>query len=666
MNIPLVSASIVDNSIAATTVQQFYFFDCEDMDCRMWLEEMITSDSLNGQNSSASISEIITETVNEEPSAIDVSAGNTAVVNLVPAVFHSVRINEIVSAVETGEKEWVELYNNSTGVINLKDWFIEEGGGTKTILAGEIEAAGYLVFETKNLNNSGDIIYLKDSTGQIIDQVVYGDWNDGSPVDNFLASGKGESLSLINDSYVINPNITKGAINRYEQLTVVSDPVNEANVIVEKQTTSLPPDIVETEIAVDAGAALPITLDPPIPYQFSDDILINEFLPAPDNSEEWIELYNQGEVDVDLRGWSIDDAVGGSAPYIIAESLVIKSKGYLVLSQSQTKVQLNNSSDEVRLLDPEQRVIDSVSYVGSHVNTSWSKIDTSWRETELISPGVANAERLINEIQTMVVSTETEENNASYKSVTVSEICALDLRTQIKVEAAVTVLPGTFSKNTIYVQDETGGVQVYFESATWPELALGREVIVTGTVSQSLGERRIVIKNDADIFVKQSLALIAPFKINSSLLSPVLVGNLVELEATLFEKDGNTLFMTDDGGGMKVYLKKGAQISSSLFEVNDKLKIVGVLVLNNGEYLLQPRAEADIVKIDSQVPVELSNGEALSAGIVSSDNSGDIFKLLGVATIVLAVINVGLLMLKRVNKRKLKSLWYRFRGFAEN
>jgi len=686
MNAQQTIAAVVDNNISGSNVKQYYFFDCDKTDCQVLFKEiseggtvvpieepadlLVTEVSDSGVASAEEsvIPEIITEVIEVEDSVVvevtDQIETTDTVAPITTYSFQSVRINEIVSAAETGEKEWVELYNPTTESIDLQEWTIEEGSNTKTILTGQIEAKGYLVFETKNLNNSGDLVLLKDATGKVIDQVVYGDWDDGDKTDNWLASDKGESLSLYEGEYVVNPQITKGEINLYDRLEPVVETQTETIVQTEVEVNPQPVETVDPEVVEAPGAATTEISVSTIPYQYSDAIRISEYLPAPAaNSEEWIELYNSGSIDVDLRGWSIDDAEGGSSPYIIPESLIIKSQSYLVLPQSTTKVQLNNSSDEVRLIDPDQKVIDAVSYAATHSDISWSKIDTNWVETELLTPELVNAAVVVDPlaISSVVEESETESEDQVFKGMEVIEAAALDLRTQVMVEAAVTVLPGTFSKNVIYVQDETGGIQVYFDAATWPQLALGQEVVIAGTISQSLGEKRILIKNATDVFVKDTTRAILPFKINTGMLSPALVGSLVELESTLFEKDGSTWFMTDAQGGVKVYLKKGTQISSTLFNVNDKLKITGVLVQNSGEFMIQPRNEQDIVNLSliesGGAGASIEKQETIPPGSTQKN----VLVGLGVGAGVLGTINVFLALKKYIPKRKIRGYWYRLK-----
>ncbi len=79
------------------------------------------------------------------------------------------------------EEEWIKLYNKNSFEVNLADWqVLDKIGNTKSyiILKGEIPPKGFFVFQRTEtgitLNNSGDILELKNPAGEIVDSVSYG------------------------------------------------------------------------------------------------------------------------------------------------------------------------------------------------------------------------------------------------------------------------------------------------------------------------------------------------------------------------------------------------------------------------------------------------------------------------------------------------------------
>jgi len=100
---------------------------------------------------------------------------------------------------------------------------------------------------------------------------------------------------------------------------------------------------------------------------YPHSIYISEFLPNPkgaDEAAEWIELYNDADSAANIGGFFLDDAAGASSPYQIPAGTAIGAKGFLVFNRAQTKIALNNTSDEVRLLYPDKSVAASIKYDG--------------------------------------------------------------------------------------------------------------------------------------------------------------------------------------------------------------------------------------------------------------------------------------------------------------
>ncbi len=109
---------------------------------------------------------------------------------------------------------------------------------------------------------------------------------------------------------------------------------------------------------------------------------INEIMYAPASSEaEWIELHNNSDHDVDLEGWVLHDATS-SRPVISDRSLLIPANSCIVISESSSILDrfpelagmlhimkalpaLNNTGDDIVLLDPGGSETDRVNYRSS-------------------------------------------------------------------------------------------------------------------------------------------------------------------------------------------------------------------------------------------------------------------------------------------------------------
>lgn len=106
------------------------------------------------------------------------------------------------------------------------------------------------------------------------------------------------------------------------------------------------------------------------------DLVLSEFLHLPEEEGdfEFVEVHNRSEKNVELSGWSLEDAVSSA---LIRESLVLRAGRRVVLTSTASPAghypgavrlssfpSLNNSADRIALRDGRGRAIDSLSYGG--------------------------------------------------------------------------------------------------------------------------------------------------------------------------------------------------------------------------------------------------------------------------------------------------------------
>jgi competence ComEA-like helix-hairpin-helix protein len=129
------------------------------------------------------------------------------------------------------------------------------------------------------------------------------------------------------------------------------------------------------------------------PLNYSGGVLINEILPSPqgaDENNEWIELYNSNNSEVDLSAWKINDTTGTITNYIFPKDTKISANGFLVFKRPDTKIILNNDKDGLMLSTPDGKIADSATYVKAPQNQSYNKTASSWAWSTSLTPGSAN------------------------------------------------------------------------------------------------------------------------------------------------------------------------------------------------------------------------------------------------------------------------------------
>jgi len=287
-------------------------------------------------------------------------------------------INEFVPDPIDGEEEWVELYNNTDKEIDLTGFYIEEGSGAQTFLSGKILPKNFFVVEKIKgyLNNSGDMIFLKDSAGKTIDKVAYGEWNDGNLNDNAPTAKDPRSVARIVNG--------KDTDNDYLDFKIANP------------TKGTPNQVLNSE-------------------NFVSGIVINEMLPNPkgdDSENEFIELKNLNNFDVDLENWYLQDS--SNRKFVISSKKVltkIPKNGFLVIFRKSSKIALNNSGgDCIKLFQPDGTLADSVCYSeGALEGIGFAKNNEGTFEwTEILTPGKENEIKKPNQKPVAKISVEKE------------------------------------------------------------------------------------------------------------------------------------------------------------------------------------------------------------------------------------------------------------------
>ena len=100
-------------------------------------------------------------------------------------------------------------------------------------------------------------------------------------------------------------------------------------------------------------------------------VVINELMPNPSSSKEWIELFNNGDQVASLSGVKLMDQLSSPSIIFTFDQQEILPLDFLVIELNVAK--LNNSADGVILTDQNNLVIDSTSYVNAPLDKSWAR-----------------------------------------------------------------------------------------------------------------------------------------------------------------------------------------------------------------------------------------------------------------------------------------------------
>jgi hypothetical protein len=300
----------------------------------------------------------------------------------------SILINEFMSDPLIGEPEWIELYNNSEGTINLKNWKISDvlAAPTLTVITNldlNFAPKSYLVITTDTtairnsysaipshlisvniptLNNDKDGIVLYDHRGAVIDSVFYlSSWGI-----------KGNSL---------------------ERISLSESSTKQSNWIASFADSGGTPG--QENSAKDAKS-----------YP-RNSLIVNEIMYDPlSGLSEYVEFLNTSSEIINIAGWKYIENSGltltlsgkvkkippGGYAVLSADSSNLKHFTYLnaissddyVAIANRSDLSLSNTEDMVKIIDLFGSTIDSVFYYSNWHNSEIE--DTKGRSLERINP----------------------------------------------------------------------------------------------------------------------------------------------------------------------------------------------------------------------------------------------------------------------------------------
>ncbi len=357
---------------------------------------------------------------------------------------------------------------------------------------------------------------------------------------------------------------------------------------------------------VEAETSRSVTITAPV---YSSSIVINELLPNPagsDTSTEFIELQNTGTDSVDLAGWQLDDADGGSAPYTITTATILNGGSIKSFSRADTKLALNNTGDSVRLLDPSGVVKSSYTYSSSvPEGQSYNRAgEGSYSISTTLTPGAANTitapveddegDEEDSDEDTEKSTTEKKGKVAGTKatSVALKDIREEEEGTTLTTEGVVSVPPGVFGEREIYLAGS--GIQLYFHKATWPDLKLGDRITVTGELGSNRGEARLKITEATSIVRGKSEAPPTPHIVQTGEISEDQEGWLVTVQGEVVETSGDTFYVDDGSGEVKIYIRSTTKIDKPKMKTGEAVTITGIVSETTSGYRILPRFQEDV------------------------------------------------------------------------
>lgn len=584
-----------------------------------------------------------------------------------------VAINEVLyDAVgsDTGN-EWLELVSIGGETVELAGWKIQKAGASfqtvftfpagarleagKLLLVGEQNVSGAAFSKTLAFLNAGgrtDGIRLLAADGAVADVLLYGEPNvnglpdaSGEPGTSFAPdSPEGTALAR-------KPGTGPGG-GSGSDFAVTSSPTPGG----------------ENAFTQGVSAASPSPTSASTSTQ-NVQVVVNEMLPNPEGADaegEFLELKNLGD-SADLGGWSVDDAEGGSTPYVLPSGFALPKGGLRVLRRAETGLAFNNDADRARLLNPGgqlafELVYDRVPGEGQSLarrpdgSAAWTTTPTPGQEnvftapaaTSPTSPGArataspsptpqktaspsaaksstpgavrgtslsAQPSAAVREDRgtssrrysssTRAAGTEEEERDDAERTVPLAELRALELGTVVRTDGVVSAAPGMLDARLLYLAGS--GMGVVLPDGTFPVLVVGDRVEVAGRLAQP-GKERFITLASADMIKKvDSGPSPEPHNTRTGEVSEQLEGSLVLVRGNIVSVDKNVAVLDDGSGPLRIFMGHTQNWTLPALTAGGQLTATGVVSENDEGYRLLPRTPEDL-----RVDAENSGARSLS------------------------------------------------------
>ncbi|PWH20742.1 MAG: hypothetical protein DDG58_01190, partial [Ardenticatenia bacterium] len=334
----------------------------------------------------------------------------------------------------------------------------------------------------------------------------------------------------------------------------------------------------------------------------ADTVTINEVLPAPrqldwngdgtpDRRDEWIELYNPGEMPVGLGGWQVGDASGRR--FVLPLLTTIPARGYTVLYGLQTGLVLNNTADDVILQRADGSYAERYTYErGPGYDLSTCRLPDgvgSWQRRCLPTPGAAN--QVLPE----------EEKGPLHTDIRGAR--QLPTGSWVQLRGHITVPPGIFGPRVAYLQDEYSGIRLYLPQDHRLVCAPGDRVEVTGRTGSYYGELQLRVRERGDVRRIRTGPLPAPLPVTSGQMVEPYEGMLVQLSGRVSEIESGGSFWLDDGSGpARVYLDPDTGIKRPALSLGQLVQVAGVV----SQYRRTPQVRSDGYRLLPRFPGDMT------------------------------------------------------------
>ncbi len=348
---------------------------------------------------------------------------------------------------------------------------------------------------------------------------------------------------------------------------------------------------------------LSLTIAPGLSFD-NRGVVLSEVFPNPSgpDTSEFIELYNTASSTADVSGWQLK--LKSDKAFTLPDHTTLPPHDTLVFYRLVTHLALDNNGSMVELISAQNATVDMIEYPKSINGQSYTRTEKRWAWTTP-SPGHIKTQ-YIESLEPKILGEHIDAASKiipsavhEYVGSTITDIRSLAKGAYVKLTGLVTAIPGTFSKHYFYITDGSSGIQIYAAKKIFPELAIGDQVAIAGTVSNLHGVPRINIKQADTVDILATNGQFAPEPLTLDELDDTNAGGLVVITGEITKLTKNLMYVDDGRGEIPLYFKSGTHIDKQVFSIGDQVKVTGILEHPQSGPQLWPRNQSDIEIISS-------------------------------------------------------------------
>lgn len=588
-------------------------------------------------------------------------------------------INELLPNPEgADDTEWIEVKNISDNSIDLENFYIKDASDKKYIFSFDdfndliLDPEEFLVLEYDvsgiTLNNSSDSLYLFDDYNNKIFETTYSNSIEGNSWANFsntwkwtniLTKGQDNQEQIVNlpeaiidisGEFFTGAEINFSAANSYDsgggelsykwyignylksreeqfKTTFNSSGTKLVKLIVINTDGLSSQQSQDIEIRDNLVASTTSTIS--CNFDEKTKIIISELFPNPSGVDdgEFIELYNPNNFEVDLTGASVND----TSTYFYKLNNKIPGKTFFVIYKKDSKISLNNSSEELKLYDCNKKIVSSVKYDKSIEDKSYSY--NFLDETYLWSDPTPDEDNIFDPENNLIMTGTNEllENeDKSFYGVVVSA-------------------PSEIKKDIFYIcsYDETDE-SVDYENCIEAKSKIKDQKFETGDVFIFYGE--IQNKEDKNIITVSEMEKIKNielkdpeiYEIEDVLNSPL--NSFVSIQGQIFKLNKKSLYIGEEDNKLKIKFK---DLKDVKLQKSDSIYVRGIIVRDGDSVAIYIRDSRDIL-------IQKVLAEQITASTTESINKGSVKNkdFLGIIIFIVSIILVVFFFIKNKLKNK--------------